>query len=366
MLSRVFEFLSRRIDTPLMALIFVTMTLGLVVVYSATGVNNVDRVITQFRNFGVALVALWVVANIPPQQLMRLAVPAYVIGLALLIAVAFAGDVRNGSRRWLNLGVTTIQPSEIMKLSIPLALAWYFHKHEGALGWRQYLIATVILLVPTVLINRQPDLGTSILIAASGFFVIFLAGLSWKVLVGLAAAGAVSLPLAWHYLLHDYQKRRVMTMIDPSQDPLGAGYHINQASIAIGSGGWFGKGWLAGTQSQLDFIPEHHTDFILAVFAEEFGFVGIMFLLILYLLIIGRGLMISLTAPTVFSRLVAGAITLTFFTYVFVNMGMVGGILPVVGVPLPMMSYGGTALLTMLVGFGILMSISTHKQLVST
>jgi rod shape determining protein RodA len=366
MFARLFDFLARRIDTPLMTLVMVTMALGLVVVYSATGVNHWDRTFAQLRNFSVALVALWIVANIPPQQLMRLAIPMYVVGLALLIAVAFVGDVRNGSRRWLDLGFITLQPSEMMKLGIPLTLAWYFHKNEGALGLKEYLVATTILMVPTILIMRQPDLGTSILIGASGFFVIFLAGLSWKVIAALIVGVATFLPFAWTYLLHAYQKRRVMTMIDPSQDPLGAGYHINQASIAIGSGGWFGKGWLAGTQSQLDFIPERHTDFILAVYGEEFGLVGILFLLTLYALIIGRGMMISLQAPTLFSRLVAGAITLTFFTYAFVNMGMVSGILPVVGVPLPMMSYGGTALLTMLIGFGILMSIATHRQLVST
>jgi rod shape determining protein RodA len=366
MFTRIFDFLARRIDTPLMALVCVTMGLGLVVVYSATGVSHWDRTFAQLRNFSIALAALWIVAKIPPQQLMRLAVPIYVAGLVLLIGVALVGDVRNGSRRWLDLGFITLQPSEIMKLGIPLTLAWYFHRNEGALGLKEYLIATAILMVPTVLIMRQPDLGTSILIAASGLFVIFLAGLSWKVIAGLAVAGAAFLPVAWTYLLHDYQRRRVMTMIDPTQDPLGAGYHINQASIAIGSGGWFGKGWLSGTQSQLDFIPERHTDFILAVFGEEFGLVGILVLLLLYMLIIGRGMMIAMNAPTLFSRLVAGAITLTFFTYVFVNMGMVSGILPVVGVPLPMMSYGGTALLTMLIGFGILMSIATHKQLVST
>jgi rod shape determining protein RodA len=366
MLARAFDLLARRIDTLLMAALCITLLLGLAVVYSATGAGSFDRVLIQLRNFGVALVALWIVANIPPQQLMRLAVPIYLVGVVLLVAVAVAGDVRNGARRWLNLGFTSIQPSEAMKIAVPMALAWYFHKHEAILGWRQYLVAGVILALPTVLIMRQPDLGTAILIAASGCFVIFLAGISWRVLITLSVLGAASLPLAWSYLLHDYQRRRVLTMLDPSQDPLGAGYHINQAAIAIGSGGLLGKGWLSGTQSQLDFIPERHTDFILAVFGEEFGLLGVLILLLLYGLIIGRGLLIAFKAQSTFSRLVAGAVTLMFFTYAFVNMGMVTGLLPVVGVPLPLVSYGGTALLTMMIGFGILMSVAAHKQLVAT
>jgi rod shape determining protein RodA len=313
----------------------------------------------------VALVALWIFAQIHPQMLMRLAVPAYVAGLALLVGVALFGEVRNGARRWLNLGVTTIQPSEIMKIAVPLALAWYFHRREEGLRLRDFAIAAVVLVVPIGLIARQPDLGTALLIFASGFFVIFLAGLSWKVMSSLAVTAAVTIPFLWP-MLHDYQRKRVLTLIDPMEDPLGAGYHIIQSTIAIGSGGILGKGWLNGTQAQLDFVPERSTDFILAVFGEEFGLVGNVVLIILYLLIIARGMMIAANASTVFARLTAGAITLTFFTYAFVNMGMVSGILPVVGVPLPMISYGGTALLSILVGFGILMSISTHKQLVAS
>ena len=313
----------------------------------------------------MALAALWIVANIPPQTLMRLAVPAYAIGLALLVGVALFGEVRNGARRWLNLGFTTVQPSEVMKIAVPLLLAWYFQRHQEGLRLREYAVATVLLAVPVGLIVRQPDLGTAILIFASGFFVIFLAGLSWKIIATLVAAGLASLPFLWG-MLHDYQRRRVLTLLDPMQDPLGAGYHIIQSTIAIGSGGVLGKGWLNGTQAQLDFVPERSTDFILAVYGEEFGLVGVVVLLVLYLLVIARGLMIAANASTTFARLAAGAITLTFFTYAFVNMGMVSGILPVVGVPLPMISYGGTALLSMLVGFGILMSISTHKQLVSS
>jgi rod shape determining protein RodA len=364
MISRLFEMLVRRIDGPLMAALALTVALGLTVVYSAGGAS-VDRVAGQARNLAVALAALWIFAHIPPQTLMRLALPTYLVGLGLLVSVALFGEVRNGARRWLSLGITTIQPSEIMKIGVPLVLAWYFHRHEQGLRLRDFVVAALLLAIPVGLIVRQPDLGTALLIFASGFFVIFLAGLSWKVLVSLFVAGAASLPFLWS-VMHDYQRKRVLTLLDPMEDPLGAGYHIIQATIAIGSGGILGKGWLNGTQAQLDFVPERSTDFILAVFGEEFGLVGNVVLVLLYLLIIGRGLMIAANASTVFARLAAGAITLTFFTYAFVNMGMVSGILPVVGVPLPMVSYGGTALLSMLAGFGILMSISTHKQLVAS
>jgi len=364
-ISRLFDLVSRRIDTPLMVALVLTLALGLTVVYSASGGASFDRVLGQARNVAFALGALWVVANIPPQTLMRLAPPAYALGLALLVGVAFFGEIRNGARRWLNLGFTTVQPSEIMKIALPLMLAWYFHRHQEGLRLRDYAVAAVLLALPVGLIARQPDLGTALLVFASGFFVIFLAGLSWRIIAGLAVTALASLPLLWG-MLHDYQRRRVLTLLDPSEDPLGAGYHIIQATIAIGSGGVLGKGWLNGTQAQLDFVPERSTDFILAVFGEEFGLAGNLVLMALYILIVARGLMIAANASTTFARLVAGAVTLTFFTYAFVNMGMVSGILPVVGVPLPMVSYGGTALLSMLVGFGILMSISTHKQLVAS
>jgi rod shape determining protein RodA len=365
MISRAFDLLTRRIDGPLMAALAIAFAVGLSVVYSASGGGSLDRVMGQARNLGVALVALWVLAQIHPQILMRLALPLYAGALVLLLGVAFFGEIRLGARRWLNLGFTTIQPSEIMKIAVPLALAWYFHRREESLRWYDYAVAGVVLAVPVALIARQPDLGTAVLVFASGFFVIFLAGLSWKLIISLGVVGAAALPFAWE-MLHDYQRRRVLTLLDPMQDPLGAGYHIIQSTIAIGSGGILGKGWLNGTQSQLDFLPERSTDFIFAVFGEEFGLAGNAFLLLLYVLIIGRGLMIAANASTVFTRLSAGAITLTFFTYAFVNMGMVSGILPVVGVPLPLISYGGTALLSMLAGFGILMSISTHKQLISS
>jgi rod shape determining protein RodA len=365
MISRIFELLSRRIDGPLAAALALTIALGLAVVYSASGGSSLDRAVGQGRNLAVALAALWIFAHIHPQLLMRLALPAYLVGLSLLVGVALFGEIRNGARRWLNLGVTTVQPSEVMKIAVPLVLAWFFHRREEGLRMRDFVIAGLLLALPVGLIVRQPDLGTALLIFASGFFVIFLAGLSWKVIGTFVGLGAAALPFLWS-MLHDYQRRRVLTLIDPMEDPLGAGYHIIQSTIAIGSGGILGKGWLNGTQAQLDFVPERSTDFILAVFGEEFGLAGNIVLILLYVLIIGRGLMIAANASTVFSRLAAGAITLTFFTYAFVNMGMVSGILPVVGVPLPMVSYGGTALLSMLAGFGILMSISTHKQLVQS
>lgn len=365
MIGRAFEYLSRRIDGPLMAALALTIALGVTVVYSASGGSSVERLVGQFRNLGVALLAMWILAHVHPQLLMRLALPVYLVGLALLVGVTFFGEIRNGARRWLNLGFTTIQPSEIMKIAVPLALAWYFHRREEGLRLRDFAVAGVLLAVPFGLVLRQPDLGTAMLIGAAGFFVIFLAGLSWKIIVSIAVAGLASLPFLWS-MLHDYQRQRVLTLLDPTTDPLGAGYHIIQATIAIGSGGVLGKGWLNGTQAQLDFVPERSTDFILAVYGEEFGLIGNIVLITLYLLIIGRGLMIAANASTVFSRLTAGAITLSFFVYAFVNMGMVTGILPVVGVPLPMISYGGTALLSILAGMGILMSISTHKQLVSS
>jgi rod shape determining protein RodA len=308
---------------------------------------------------------MWLAANVPLQQIMRLALPLYMIGLIMLIGVALFGEIHNGARRWLNIGITRIQPSEIMKIAVPLMMAWYFDKNEITLRLKEYVGATVILILPVLLILRQPDLGTALLIAVSGFYVLFLAGLSWRVICGLLLSALACIPILWSFM-HDYQRRRVLTMLDPSQDPLGAGYHIIQSSIAIGSGGVVGKGWQKGTQAQLDFLPEQSTDFIFAVFSEEFGLIGNSLLLLLYLIVIGRCMVITANASTQFTRLIAGSITLTFCTYIFVNMGMVSGILPVVGVPLPLISYGGTAMVTMLLGFGILMSIQTHPKLVKT
>ncbi|HTP62416.1 MAG TPA: rod shape-determining protein RodA [Burkholderiales bacterium] len=352
------------IDGTLLTLSLLLVALGLATLFSAS-YEQPGRVSAQIANLAVALAAMWVVAQIPPQTLMRFAVPAYFIGLMLLVAVALAGEVVNGARRWLHVGVTRFQPSEIMKLALPMMLAWYFHKNETALRVRAFAVAGLLLVVPVLLIARQPDLGTAVLVAAVGFYVIFFAGIGWKVLVGLGVLGLGSLFPLWG-MLHDYQRRRILTLIDPTQDPLGAGYHTIQSTIAVGSGGLTGKGWLHGTQTHLEFIPERHTDFIFAVFSEEFGLIGNALLITLYALLIARGLMIAANAPTFFSRLLAASVTLMFFTYAFVNMGMVSGILPVVGVPLPFISYGGTALLTLFIGIGILMSVHSHRRLVQT
>jgi len=352
------------IDGTLLTLSLLLVALGLATLFSAS-YEQPGRVSAQIANLAVALAAMWVVAQIPPQTLMRFAVPAYFVGLALLIAVALAGEVVNGARRWLHVGVTRFQPSEVMKLALPMMLAWYFHKNETALRVRAFAVAALLLVVPVLLIARQPDLGTAVLVAAVGFYVIFFAGIGWKVLVGLGVLGLGSLFPLWG-MLHDYQRRRILTLIDPTQDPLGAGYHTIQSTIAVGSGGITGKGWLHGTQTHLEFIPERHTDFIFAVYSEEFGLIGNALLITLYALLIARGLMIAANAPTFFSRLLAASVTLMFFTYAFVNMGMVSGILPVVGVPLPFISYGGTALLTLFIGIGILMSVHSHRRLVQT
>ncbi|MDO8438513.1 MAG: rod shape-determining protein RodA [Nitrosomonadaceae bacterium] len=361
---RLWHYLTRYVDNFLLGGVLLLMLIGLLVLYSATDAN-LSRVSNQAINMLVALTVMWLVANIPLQHIMRLAVPLYMIGLMLLIGVALFGEIHNGARRWLNIGVTRIQPSELMKLAVPLMMAWYFDKHETTLRLRDYAVATLLLLLPLLLILRQPDLGTTLLIASSGFYVLFLAGLSWRIIAGLLLAALGSLPVLWS-MLHDYQRRRVMTLFDPTQDPLGAGYHTIQSTIAIGSGGVIGKGWQSGTQTHLDFLPEKSTDFIFAVFSEEFGLMGNILLLLLYLVVIGRGMVITANASTQFTRLIAGSITLTFFTYIFVNIGMVAGILPVVGVPLPLISYGGTSMVTMLLGFGILMSIQTHPKLVKT
>jgi rod shape determining protein RodA len=363
-LRRIAARVAEGIDSTLLVLTLTLAMLGLAALYSAS-YDNPGRVASQVANLGVAFVAMWVVAQVPPQTLMRFAVPAYLVGLALLVAVAVAGDVVNGARRWLHVGVTRFQPSEMMKLAVPLMLAWYFHRRETALRMVDYAAGAMLLLVPVGLIARQPDLGTAALVAAAGFYVIFFAGISWKVLAWLAGLGIAALFPLWG-MLHDYQRKRVLTLLDPTTDPLGAGYHIIQSTIAVGSGGLAGKGWLNGTQAHLEFIPEKHTDFIFAVFSEEFGLVGNCVLLVIYALLIGRGLMIAANAPTVFTRLLAGAIALMFFTYAFVNMGMVAGILPVVGVPLPFISYGGTALLTLFIAIGILMSVHRHRKLVQT
>jgi rod shape determining protein RodA len=350
-------------DGPLAIIIFLIMSVGIVTLYSA-GIDFPGRVEDQLRNIVVAFIVMWIAANVPPQTLMRFAVPLYTVGVTLLIAVAVFGIVKKGSRRWLNIGVV-VQPSEIMKIAMPLMLAWFFQKREGAIGWREFIVAAVLLILPIAFIVKQPDLGTAMLVLAAGLAVIFLAGLSWRVIIGVIVLSLACMPIVWKNM-HDYQRERIMTLIDPTTDPLGKGFHIIQSTIAVGSGGITGKGYLKGTQAHLEFIPERTTDFIFAVYAEEFGLIGCSILLLLYLLLFTRGLMIAANAPTFFTRLLAGSITTIFFTYAFVNMGMVSGIIPVVGVPLPMLSYGGTALATLGFGLGILMSIQRHRKLVQS
>jgi rod shape determining protein RodA len=351
-----------KIDGPLIAIVLSILAVGLATLYSAA-YQAPGRFAAQGLNMLLALALMWIAAQVHPQMFMRLAVPVFLAVLLMLVAVALFGDVRNGARRWLPFGFASIQPSELMKLAMPLLLARYFHRHEAALRFREYAVAFAILIVPTAMIVRQPDLGTALLVAAAGLYVIFLAGLPWKVIAAGVTAGLASLPILWG-VLHDYQRRRFLTLIDPSSDPLGAGYHIIQSTIAVGSGGI--TGWLEGTQTHLEFIPERATDFIFAVYSEEFGLIGASLLLVLYLALIMRGLMIAADAPTFFTRLLAGSVTLTFFTYAVVNMGMVSGLLPVVGVPLPFISYGGTSLITLSLGVGILMSIQHHRALVQT
>jgi len=363
-LGRLWEGVTSKVDSFLFGIAIAIAGVGLITLFSAMD-QSAARIMSQATSLGFALVLMWVVANIPPQTIARAAVPLYLLAVVMLIGVAVFGTTVNGSKRWLNLGVARFQPSELMKIALPLMLAWYFQKFEGRIGWMDFVLTALLIAVPVWLIKRQPDLGTSLLIGASGFYVLYLAGLSWKIIVGLTALGAAGAPLIWPHL-HDYQRERLLTFIDPTRDPLGAGYHSSQASIALGSGGVVGKGWMNGTQTHLDFLPEKHTDFVFAVFGEEFGLIGNAVLLVLYLLLIGRGMMITANASTMFARLVAGAVTLMFFTEAFVNMGMVSGVLPVVGVPLPLVSYGGTALISLFIGLGLLMSVQAHRKLVNT
>lgn len=347
-------------DRPLLIALGMVLIISIATMYSA-GLDFPGRFNGHLRNIGVALAVLWLAALLPPSVLMRAALPLYLVGIALLVAVALFGSTSKGATRWLDLGFTRIQPSEMIKITTPLMLAWYFDKREGALRWFDFLIAAALLIVPFGLIAKQPDLGTAILVVAAGAYVIFFAGLSWRLILGITVAGLAAMPLIW-IKLHDYQRQRVLTLLDPTSDPLGKGFHIIQSTIAVGSGGLGGKGWTLGTQTHLEFIPERTTDFIMAVYSEEFGLYGVILLMLLYLAIIFRGLMIAGAAGTSFGRLLAGSITLSFFTYCFVNMGMVIGILPVVGVPLPWMSYGGTAMLTLGLSLGMLMSIHRHRS----
>jgi rod shape determining protein RodA len=351
-------------DRTLLLALALLAGIGIATMYSAA-FDFPGRFAGHVRNLCVALAVMWAASVVPPAVLMRLALPLYAVGIALLIAVDLFGIINKGAQRWLDVGFTRIQPSEMLKIATPLMLAWYFNQREGMLRWTDFLVATVLLALPVLMIAKQPDLGTSILVLAAGAYVIFFAGLSWKVIVGLVAAAVAALPLLWT-VLHDYQRQRVLTLLDPTLDPLGKGFHIIQSTIAVGSGGLYGKGWMQGTQTHLEFIPERTTDFILAVYAEEFGLLGVGVLLLLYLAVISRGLVIAAGGATAFGRLMAGSITMSFFTYCFVNMGMVIGILPVVGVPLPWMSYGGTAMVTLGLASGILMSIQRHRTLVQT
>jgi rod shape determining protein RodA len=363
-------------DGPLAFAVFLLACAGLLTMYSS-GFDHGTRFVDHGRNMLLAGLIMFIVAQVPPQRLMSFAVPLYLLGVGLLVAVAVFGVTKKGARRWLNVGVV-IQPSEILKIAMPLMLAWWFQKREGQLRPLDFIVALVLLGIPVGLILKQPDLGTSLLVLSAGLAVIFFAGLSWKLIVPPVVMGLIGLVLIVAFegalcadgvrwpVLHDYQQQRICTLLDPTKDPLGKGFHIIQGMIAIGSGGVFGKGFMQGTQTHLEFIPERTTDFIFAAYSEEFGLLGNLFLIASFLFLVLRGLAIALEAPTLFSRLLAGAVTMIFFTYAFVNMGMVSGILPVVGVPLPFISYGGTAMVTLGLGLGILMSISRSKRLVQS
>ena len=374
-LHRIDPFL-KGFDGPLLLAVLLLAGLGLITMYSS-GFDHGTRFADHGRNMLIAGILMVLVAQVPPQRLMSLAVPLYVAGVALLIAVAIFGLTKKGARRWVDVGIV-IQPSEILKIAMPMMLAWWFQKREGQLRVLDFVVAGVLLAIPVGLIMRQPDLGTAILVLAAGMSVIFYAGLSWKLIVPpvlLGLVGVVTLVVLEPQLcadgvrwpmLHDYQQQRICTLLDPTRDPLGKGFHIIQSLIAIGSGGFWGKGFMQGTQTHLEFIPERTSDFIFAAFSEEFGLVGNLVLLGCFVFLLLRGLTIAMEAPTLFSRLLAGSVTFIFFTYAFVNMGMVSGILPVVGVPLPFISYGGTAMVTLGLGLGILMSIAKSKRLVQS
>jgi rod shape determining protein RodA len=351
------------LDLPLLATLLVTTALGLLELYSASG-RDLDLTLKQMASYGLGFSAMIVLAQVPPRSYAAISPWFYGIALTLLLMVAVAGETRLGAKRWLRIpGVTSLQPSEFMKLAMPMMMAWFLGARVLPPRLRVIGLALMLIGPPVALIAKQPDLGTGILVASSGLFVLFLSGLSWWVLGAFVALVAAMAPVAWHFM-HDYQRQRILTLINPESDPLGNGWNIIQSKTAIGSGGVFGKGWLEGSQSHLDFLPEGHTDFIIAAYSEEFGLIGVAILLTLYLVILGRSFYIAGQATDSYSRLLAGAITLSFFVYVFVNAGMVSGILPVVGVPLPFVSYGGTAVITLLSGFGMLMSIHTHRKLI--
>ncbi|WP_018144087.1 MULTISPECIES: rod shape-determining protein RodA [unclassified Thioalkalivibrio] len=354
---------SLRLDSVLLVLLSILLLLGLAVLFSATG-ESVVALERQVMRIGLGVAAMLLVAQVSMHALRAISPWLFVAGVLLLLAVMWVGDVGKGAQRWLDLGFMRFQPSEIMKLAVPMMVAWYLSQRDGRPRFRDLVVTAALILAPVYLIMQQPDLGTSMLVGAAGFLVIFLAGLGWRWFVGLGVTAAAAIPILWSQML-DYQRQRVLTLFNPESDPLGAGYHIIQSKIAIGSGGLYGKGWLNGTQSQLEFLPERSTDFIFAVYAEEFGFIGVALLLLLYFAIVARGLWIAALAQDRYARLLGGSISLTFAVYMVVNIGMVTGLLPVVGVPLPLVSYGGTSLVTLMVAFGILMSIASQKRLVN-
>lgn len=358
--------LARRlhIDVPLLLLLLLLTAYGLFVLYSGSG-SDMGAVIRQARYFALAYGVMFVIAQINLQRTMRWAPWFYLVGLGLLVAVIFVGVGAKGAQRWLSLGGFRFQPSEILKLVLPLTIAWYLADRSLPPRFGHILVCLALLGLPAVLILKQPDLGTALLIASSGLFVLFMAGLGWRYIFGAVVLAIASAWPMWMFVLQDYQKQRILTMLDPESDKLGAGWNIIQSKTAIGSGGWEGKGWMQGTQSHLDFLPESHTDFIIAVLSEEFGLRGVLLLMGIYLLILLRGFWIGVRAQTSFGRMAAGSLTLTFFVYIFVNMGMVAGLLPVVGVPLPLVSAGGTSVVTLMAGFGILMAVSTQKTMVA-
>lgn len=359
-MTKLWQKIWNPIDPWLFIAMMTVYVMSLFLLYSADG-QEFGQLENKTLHTVIGFAVLWLVAQVNPKTIAKLALPIYIVGVILLIGVEVAGVTVNGSTRWLDIGVR-IQPSEIMKIGLPMTVAWYFQRYEGRLRWFHYIIAMILVVVPGALILKQPDLGTATLIMASGIFVIFFAGLPWKVILVAGVGFVAALPLIWNYGMHDYQKTRVITLLDPSRDPLGDGYHIIQSMIAIGSGGIWGKGWLNGTQTHLDYIPESTTDFIFAVFGEEFGLIGNVLLLLVYLAILTRGLYIAACARNLYSRVLAGALTMTFFCYAFVNMGMVSGILPVVGVPLPLVSYGGTATISIMMVLALLMGIANEQK----
>jgi len=352
------------LDLPLLLLLLILTVYGLVVLYSASG-QDMGAVIRQGRYFLVAYVVMITASQISLVRYMRWAPWFYLLGVGLLVAVMFFGVGAKGAQRWLSIGGFRFQPSEILKLVVPMTVAWYLAERILPPRFKYIIGSLAIIAVPSALILRQPDLGTALLIAASGMFVVFMAGIGWRYIVGAVVIAFASAWPVWLFVLKDYQKQRILTLLNPESDKLGAGWNIIQSKTAIGSGGWDGKGWLGGTQSQLDFLPESHTDFIIAVLAEEFGLRGVLMLMAIYLLILLRGFWIGLRAQTSYGRMLAGSLTLTFFVYIFVNMGMVAGLLPVVGVPLPLVSAGGTSVVTLMAGFGLLMAVSTEKKIVT-